>query len=38
VVEIVGDTPNGALERVVGAGSHVLKSQVLLERMETGEL
>jgi len=38
VVEIVGDPAGGALERVVGAGSHVLKSQVLLERMESGEL
>ncbi len=38
VVEIVGDPSGGALERVVGAGSHVLKSQVLLERIESGEL
>ncbi len=38
VVEIVGDPSGGTLERVVGAGSHVLKSQVLLERIETGEL
>ncbi len=38
VVEIVGDPSGGVLERVVGAGSHVLKSQVLLERIETGEL
>ena len=38
VVEIVGDPSGGTLERVVGAGSHVLKSQVLLERMESGEL
>jgi len=38
VVEIVGDPSGGALERVVRAGSHVLKSQVLLERMESGEL
>ena len=38
VVEIVGDPSEGTLERVVGAGSHVLKSQVLLERIETGEL
>lgn len=38
VVEIVGDPLGGTLERVVGAGSHVLKSQVLLERIESGEL
>lgn len=38
VVEIVGDPSGGVLERVVGAGSHVLKSQVLLERIESGEL
>ena len=38
VVEIVGDPSEGVLERVVGAGSHVLKSQVLLERIESGEL
>ena len=38
VVEIVGDPSGGTLERVVGAGSHVLKSQVLLERIESGEL
>ena len=37
-VEIVGDPIGGPLERVVGSGSHVLKSQVLLERMESGEL
>ncbi len=37
-VEIIGDPAGGTLERVVRAGSHVLKSQVLLERMESGEL
>ncbi|NBW95656.1 MAG: HlyD family efflux transporter periplasmic adaptor subunit [Planctomycetia bacterium] len=36
IVDVVADgTP---LTRVVAAGSHVLKSQVLLERMERGEL
>jgi cobalt-zinc-cadmium efflux system membrane fusion protein len=38
-VEIVGDfAAGGPPTHVVGAGSHVLKSQVLLERMEAGEL
>ena len=38
-VEIVGDfAVGGPPTHVVGAGSHVLKSQVLLERMEAGEL
>jgi cobalt-zinc-cadmium efflux system membrane fusion protein len=37
-VEIVGEPSGDTLERVVGAGSHVLKSQVLLERMESGDL
>ena len=35
-VEIVGDLANET--HVVGPGSHVLKSQVLLERIESGEL
>jgi multidrug efflux pump subunit AcrA (membrane-fusion protein) len=38
VVEIVADAAGDPFERVVGAGSHVLKSQVLLERIESGEL
>lgn len=38
LVEIVAEAAGDAFERVVGAGSHVLKSQVLLERMESGEL
>ena len=38
-IEIVGDFASGATPtHVVGAGSHVLKSQILLERMEAGEL
>ena len=38
-VEIVGDFAAGGLPtHDVGAGSHVLKSQVLLDRMEAGEL
>jgi RND family efflux transporter MFP subunit len=38
-VEILGDFAGAALPtHVVGSGSHVLKSQVLLERMEAGEL
>jgi cobalt-zinc-cadmium efflux system membrane fusion protein len=38
-VEIVGDFAVGGLPtHVVGSGSHVLKSQILLERMEAGEL
>ncbi|MFM8707267.1 MAG: hypothetical protein ACKOHK_04065 [Planctomycetia bacterium] len=38
-VEIVGDFAGGPPPtHVVGAGSHVLKSQILLERMEAGEL
>ena len=37
-VEIVGDPADVTFERVVGSGSHVLKSQMLLERMETGDL
>jgi multidrug efflux pump subunit AcrA (membrane-fusion protein) len=38
-VEIVGTASDGApLTHVVAAGSHVLKSQILLERMERGEL
>ena len=39
VVEIAGDaTSDPRFTHVVGAGSHVLKSQILLERMESGEL
>ena len=39
VVEIAGDAAGDPLfTHVVGAGSHVLKSQILLERMESGEL
>ena len=38
-IEIVGDFATGGTPtHVVGAGSHVLKSQILLERMEKGEL
>ncbi|MCE9631809.1 MAG: efflux RND transporter periplasmic adaptor subunit [Planctomycetia bacterium] len=38
-VEIVGDFAGGTPPtHVVGAGSHVLKSQILLDRMEAGEL
>ena len=38
-IEIVGDFAAGSPPtHVVGAGSHVLKSQLLLERMEAGEL
>ena len=38
-IEIVGDFATGGTPtHVVGAGSHVLKSQILLERMEAGEL
>jgi multidrug efflux pump subunit AcrA (membrane-fusion protein) len=38
-IEIVGDfAAGGTPTHVVGAGSHVLKSQILLERMEAGEL
>ena len=37
-IEIVGDFATGGTPtHVVGAGSHVLKSQILLERMEKGE-
>lgn len=38
VVEVVCDPPDLPPDRVVGSGSHVLKSQVLLERMESGDL
>jgi len=39
LIEIVGDFAGGVRPtHVVGAGSHVLKSQILLERMEAGEL
>jgi multidrug efflux pump subunit AcrA (membrane-fusion protein) len=38
-VEILGDFAAGARPtHVVGTGSHVLKSQIMLERMEAGEL
>ena len=38
-IEIVGDFAGGARPtHVVGSGSHVLKSQILLDRMEAGEL
>jgi len=38
-IEIVGDFATGGIPtHVVGTGSHVLKSQVLLDRMEAGEL
>jgi membrane fusion protein, heavy metal efflux system len=36
ILDAAGD--DGPLTRVVSAGSHVLKSQILLERMERGEL
>ena len=39
LVEIAGEaTADPLFTHVVGAGSHVLKSQILLERMESGEL
>ena len=39
LVEILGDFAGTSVPtHVVGAGSHVLKSQLLLERMEAGEL
>jgi RND family efflux transporter MFP subunit len=39
LVEIAGDAAaDPRFTHVVGAGSHVLKSQILLERMERGEL
>jgi membrane fusion protein, heavy metal efflux system len=39
LVEIAGDAAADPLfTHVVGAGSHVLKSQILLERMESGKL
>ena len=39
LVEIAGDAAaDPRFTHVVGAGSHVLKSQILLERMESGEL
>ena len=38
VVEVVCDPPDLPPDHVVGSGSHVLKSQVLLERMESGDL
>jgi RND family efflux transporter MFP subunit len=37
-VEIRGDFAGRPLTRVVGPGSHVLKSKILLDRMESGEL
>lgn len=37
-VEIVGDVAAEPPTHVVGAGSHVLKSQVLMDRMEAGDL
>ncbi|NDC64301.1 MAG: HlyD family efflux transporter periplasmic adaptor subunit [Planctomycetia bacterium] len=37
-VEIVGDLAGRPLTHVVGAGSHVLKSKILLDRIEAGEL
>jgi membrane fusion protein, heavy metal efflux system len=37
-VEIVGDVAGDSPTHVVGAGSHVLKSKILLDRMEAGEL
>jgi multidrug efflux pump subunit AcrA (membrane-fusion protein) len=39
LVEIAGDAAaDPRFTHVVGAGSHVLKSQILLERMESGDL
>lgn len=39
VVELVGEASNDpALTRVVSLGSHVLKSRILLDRAESGEL
>lgn len=38
LVEISGDFAGGPPSHVVGAGSHVLKSKILLDRMESGEL
>jgi cobalt-zinc-cadmium efflux system membrane fusion protein len=37
-VEIVGDVAAEPPTHVVGAGSHVLKSQILMDRMEAGDL
>jgi hypothetical protein len=37
-VEISGDFAGSPPSHVVGLGSHVLKSKILLERMESGEL
>jgi len=37
-VEIRGDFADGPPTLVVGEGSHVLKSKILLDRMESGEL
>ncbi len=38
VVELVGESAGAVPAAVVGTGSHVLKSQVLLSRIESGEL
>ena len=38
MVELLGETIEPAFSRVVGNGSHVLKSHVLLGRMEAGEM
>jgi len=39
LVEITGDLAGDPrFTHVVGAGSHVLKSKILLDRMESGEL
>jgi multidrug efflux pump subunit AcrA (membrane-fusion protein) len=38
LVEISGDFAGSPPSHVVGLGSHVLKSKILLERMESGEL
>lgn len=37
-VAISGDFPDGAPTHVVAAGSHLLKSKILLDRMESGDL
>lgn len=37
VVELVGESAGAVPDLVVGTGSHVLKSQVLLARIESGE-
>lgn len=37
-IEIKGDFPDGPPERVVAEGSHLLKSKIMLDKIESGEL